>query len=171
MTKPPASAVVSPAPRVAWTTARLALVIAGLALTAAGAVKLTRLGSGDVVAGLWWLFGGVVAHDALLAPLTIVVLYVTARVLPSWLRAPAAVGFVVIGTVTVSAIPVLTRFGARPDNPTLLDRNYVAGWLVFAAAVALAVGVASWKRRSADRALTADRTAGSAPTAGRRSPP
>jgi hypothetical protein len=32
----------------------------------------------------------------------------------------------------VVAIPVLGRFGARPDNPTLLDRPYLTGWLVVA---------------------------------------
>ena len=36
--------------------------------------------------------------------------------------------------VTLVAVPVLGRFGARADNPTLLDRDYVAGWLVLAGA-------------------------------------
>ena len=43
---------------------------------------------------------------------------------------PAAVGLVVLGSVTLLAVPVLGRFGARADNPTLLDRDYLAGWLV-----------------------------------------
>ena len=63
-----------------------------------------------------------------LAPLTIGAA-VAARLLP---RAPAGRGrrsaLVVLRTVTVTAIPVLGPWGARPDNPTLLDRNYVAGW-------------------------------------------
>ena len=42
---------------------------------------------------------------------------------------------VVLATVTVTAIPVLGRFGARPDNLTILPRNYVLGWLVLAALV------------------------------------
>jgi hypothetical protein len=42
---------------------------------------------------------------------------------------------VVLGTVTLSAVPVLGRFGARADNPTLLDRHYLLGWLVFAVLV------------------------------------
>jgi hypothetical protein len=41
-------------------------------------------------------------------------------------------GAVVLATVTVVAVPVLGRFGARADNPTLLDRNYVLGWLALA---------------------------------------
>ena len=46
-----------------------------------------------------------------------------------------------LGSVTLLAVPVLGRFGARADNPTLLDRDYIAGWLVLAGLVA--VGVAA----------------------------
>ena len=53
-----------------------------------------------------------------------------ARGCPRSVRAPAAVALVVLGSVTLLAVPVLGRFGARPDNPTLLDRDYSAGWLV-----------------------------------------
>ena len=42
-------------------------------------------------------------------------------------RAPAVAGLVVLGSVTLLAIPVLGRFGARADNPTLLDRHYGVG--------------------------------------------
>ena len=38
-------------------------------------------------------------------------------------------GGVVLGSLTLLAIPVLGRFGERPDNATLLDRNYTVGWL------------------------------------------
>ena len=44
-----------------------------------------------------------------------------------------------LGTLTLLAVPVLGRFGARPDNLTLLDRNYPAGWVVVAAIVCTAV--------------------------------
>ena len=52
-------------------------------------------------------------------------------------------GLVVLGTVTVTAIPVLGDFGARPDNLTLLPRNYVLGWFVFAALVLVVTVVAA----------------------------
>jgi hypothetical protein len=39
-------------------------------------------------------------------------------------------------------VPTLGRFGATADNPTLLDRDYLAGWLVFAAIVV--AGAAVW---------------------------
>jgi hypothetical protein len=33
------------------------------------------------------------------------------------------------------AVPVLGRWGANADNPTILDRNYTLGWLVVASLV------------------------------------
>ncbi|HVS54497.1 MAG TPA: hypothetical protein VHD62_19230, partial [Opitutaceae bacterium] len=41
----------------------------------------------------------------------------------------------VLATVTLTAVPVLGGWGRRPDNPTLLDRHYVVGWLAFAGLV------------------------------------
>jgi hypothetical protein len=40
------------------------------------------------------------------------------------------------------AVPVLGRFGALSDNPTLLDRPYLASWAVGTAVVVLAVAAA-----------------------------
>lgn len=94
-----------------------------------------------------WLLGGVLLHDLVLAPLTLLVVALGARVLPGAWRAPAAVGLVVLAPLTLLAVPVLGRFGARPDNPTLLDRPYAAGWLLVAGLVVLAVLVAGAVRR------------------------
>jgi hypothetical protein len=66
---------------------------------------------------------------------------ISMRLLPACLRGPAAVGMVVLGSLTLAAIPVLDRFGAGPDNPTLLDRDYTAGWPVVAPIIV--VGVAA----------------------------
>jgi hypothetical protein len=93
-----------------------------------------------------WLVGGVVVHDAVLSVLVIALAALAVRALPPAARLPAAVGFVVLGSVTLSAIPVLGRFGARPDNPTLLDRGYWAGWLVLAGLTLVAVIVATLVR-------------------------
>lgn len=102
------------------------------ALGVAGAAYgawLLRDDSLDALVGVaTWLASGVVLHDLLLAPLTVLLVALAARWLPGGWRAPAAAALVVLGSMTLWAIPVLGRFGARPDNPTLLDRNYVAGW-------------------------------------------
>jgi hypothetical protein len=90
-----------------------------------------------------WLVAGVVLHDGVLAIATLVLAAIALRLLPPASRAPAVVGFVVLGSVTLLAVPVL---GARPDNATLLDRDYTAGWLVLAALTVVAVVVATLVR-------------------------
>jgi hypothetical protein len=93
-----------------------------------------------------WLASGVVLHDLVLAPLVLVLVVVGARLLTEPVRIPAVVGFVVLGTATIAAIPVLGRFGARPDNPTLLDRDYLAGWLLLAGLTLLGILIATLVR-------------------------
>jgi hypothetical protein len=53
-----------------------------------------------------------------------------------------AVALVVWGTVSLMAVPVLGRFGALSDNPTLLDRPYLSSWAVGTALVLAAVAAA-----------------------------
>jgi hypothetical protein len=121
------------------------LVVGGLGLLVLGWGLVLLVGLGPrVVSVLTWLVGGVVLHDAVLAPVVVVLGVLAARVSPGWLR-PSLVGLlVVLGPLTLVAIPVLGRFGARPDNPTLLDRPYWAGYW---AVVVLAVLVAGWLAR------------------------
>ena len=67
--------------------------------------------------------------------------------LPSWSRVPVTAGLIVLLSVTLLAIPVIGRFGARPDVPSLLDRPYGLLWLGFALVVTAAVAVACLLRR------------------------
>ncbi|CAN5505966.1 hypothetical protein BH23ACT6_BH23ACT6_27390 [soil metagenome] len=147
---------------------RLAVGLVGAVLGLWGAWLI--FGSADVadlVNIAIWLGGGVIAHDLLIAAITFGVAAVATRLLPQVARAPATVGFVVLGTITVVAIPFLGRFGARANNPTLLDRNYVGGYLTIVAIVVLCVVAASIIRsrhlnsasssaRSESRAATSD---------------
>jgi hypothetical protein len=114
---------------------RVALGAAGVALGLYGLYELLALGIDNLVGTVVWLAGGVVVHDGVLAFATIAVVGVGALLVPRRLKAPLAAAFVVLGTVTLTAVPVLGRFGARADNPTLLDRHYLLGWLVFAVLV------------------------------------
>jgi hypothetical protein len=128
-------------------------------------VTATRLGLGatGVVAGLYgawlvwsrghdlldlvvWLAAGVVLHDGVLSLAVLVLGAVLVRVLPAAAKAPTVVGLVVLGSATLFAVPVLGRFGARPDNPTLLDRDYWDGWLVLAGLVVVCVVAAALVR-------------------------
>jgi hypothetical protein len=122
----------------------------GIAALAWGALRLLATGWSNVVAALVWMAGAVVAHDGILGMALIGIGVAVSRVVPSRVRAPVSAGLVVLGTVTATAIPVLGRFGARADNPTVLDRNYVAGWLVFAALVALTTCVVALRSSRLD---------------------
>ena len=113
----------------------------GVVVGGYGAFRLLELGWANLAATLVWLAGGVILHDAVLAPVTIAVAALGTAVLPARLRAPAAGGLLVLGTVTLTAVPVLGRFGAREDNPTLLDRDYTAGWLILLTLVLTGVGI------------------------------
>jgi hypothetical protein len=112
---------------------RVLLGLAGLVATAYGASLLLDDGFSDLVNLATWLVAGVVLHDLVLAPLVIVLVLVAARMLPTTWRGPAASALVVLGSVSLWAIPVLGRFGARTDNSTLLNRPYWTGWALIAA--------------------------------------
>ncbi len=127
---------------------RLVLGALGLGAAAYGALLLARSDLADLLDVGLWLAGGVLVHDALVAPVTVVAVVLLRRVLaPAW-RTPVTVGAVVLLCVSVTAVPVLGRFGARADNPTLLDRDYTGGWLLVAAVVLAGVVAAGlWSAR------------------------
>ena len=120
---------------------RLWLGALGVAVAAYGAWLLLQEDLSDLVDTAIWLAGGVVLHDFVLVPLTLLLGVVLIRLLPANLRAPVVGGLVVLGTVTLMAVPVLGGWGANADNPTILDRNYSVGWLVVAGVTMLVVVV------------------------------
>lgn len=122
--------------------ARAFLVALGVLVGAYGAwLLVSRQDPGQLLSAGLWLAAGPLLHDVVLSASVVGLCAAGARVLPRTWWAPATVVLVVVGTVTVSAVPVLGRFGARPDHPTLLDRDYTAGWLVLVAVVLVAVVV------------------------------
>jgi hypothetical protein len=121
---------------------RLALGAVGVAAGVYGALMLLDDAFADLVSVAIWLAGGVLLHDFVLAPLTILAGRLTPR-LPSPTRAPVVVAVVVLTAITLLAIPVLGRFGVSPGNPTLLDRNYWAGWSGIVVLLAIGVLLAS----------------------------
>ena len=121
---------------------RAVLGSAGVLLAAYGAwLLLSRQDlSGNLDVALW-LAGGVLVHDVLLGSVVIVVSLLATRLLPAVARPAAGAGLVVLGSLTVLAVPFLGGFGREnaPDNPTLLDRDYTAGYLVLVATVIIVV--------------------------------
>lgn len=116
---------------------RLVLGAVGVAMGAFGLLRFLQHDVSDIVDSVLWLAGGVVVHDAILAPLTLGAVVLGRRVLPRRLWVVTVGGLVVLLTVTVTAIPVLGSFGTRPDNATLLDRNYPVAWIALALLVLL----------------------------------
>ncbi|MFL6089374.1 MAG: hypothetical protein ACJ71Z_04445 [Aeromicrobium sp.] len=132
--------------------ARILLGTTGIAVAAFGGWTLVMNQRPDqLLAAGEWLAGAVIGHDALLAPTALVIGWLLVRALPQWARGPAAAGGIVLGTLTLVAVPVLGAFGRRPDNPSLLPRDYWAGWLAVAAVVALCVMIAALVARSRAR--------------------
>lgn len=91
-----------------------------------------------------WLAGGVVLHDFVLAPVVVAAAWAGSRLLPRWSWRAAAVGLLGWATVSLASLNVLLGVGGKPDNDTLLNRPYVASWLVlslvwWAAVAALAL--------------------------------
>ena len=105
---------------------RVLLGTAGIVMVLVGAYHLYDIstrGASRVVSIAVWTVGGVAVHDAVIAPL------------------------VVLGSVTLLAIPAFGRFGAREDVPSLLNRPYGVLWLGFAALVVAVVVAAALLRR------------------------
>lgn len=117
---------------------RVGVGAVGAAAVAYGLWLLVGLGPGQLEAVLVWAVGGIVAHDGIIAPVVVVLGIAVAVRAPGWLRTPLLWSLVVLGPLTLLAVPVLGSFGAKADNPSLLDRPY---WLGYAVVVALVLGV------------------------------
>lgn len=121
---------------------RRAVGALGVLVGVYGAYLLLQLGLSNLVAAVIWMGAAVIVHDGVLGPALIVAGVGIMGLARGPARAPVTAGLVVLGTVTVTAIPVLTRMGARADNATLLDRHYVLGWCIFATLVGIGATLA-----------------------------
>lgn len=111
--------------------ARGALGALGVLLASYGVVLLvTRQDFEQIRDAVVWLVVGVLVHDGMLVPSVLALGLLAGRVLPAAYRRTATVVLVLVGPLSLLAVPVLGRLGARPDNPTLLDRPYLATWCV-----------------------------------------
>ena len=134
---------------------RGALIALGTVGMAYGAwLLLSRQDLGQVVEVVLWLAAAVVIHDGILAPAVLALGWLGGRLLPRAVARGAVTVLVLLGPTVLVAIPVLGRFGAKPDNPTLLDRDYTLGLLTFAVlCVCAGVAVALGELRSRQRTV------------------
>ncbi|CAN5714569.1 hypothetical protein BH10ACT9_BH10ACT9_33440 [soil metagenome] len=108
-----------------------------------GALGLVAIGYGAVLLleNPWptlfriaiWAAAGVVLHDFVFAPLTAALGYAGRRILPRSWWAPVGLASLVSVVLVLLSIPVFDRPGARPSNPTVVDRDYPLGlWISLA---------------------------------------
>jgi hypothetical protein len=80
-----------------------------------------------------WALAGVVLHDLVFAPICVALGFTARRLIPQRWWAPVAVAALCTVVLIMLAIPVYGKPGLRPDNQTVLDRNYRAGlWISLA---------------------------------------
>ncbi len=128
-------------PSTALSPPRLVVGALGLLVGLYGAwLLLSRQDLSQLTSVVIWLVGGLLLHDVLISGGVLGLGALLGLVLSPRVRGPVVAGLVVLGSVTLLAVPVLGRFGAKADNPSLLDRNYLLGWLVLALLVALGTG-------------------------------
>ncbi|MEU1411719.1 hypothetical protein [Streptomyces sp. NPDC005731] len=127
---------------------RLFLRAAGLALSVVGVYLLVDVR--DLAGVLVWLGGAVALHDALIAPLVLLIGWVLVR---GCARGPVRGALLVAGALTAVALPVLLRPGT-PANSSVLPLDYLRNWLlalVGVAAVAALMTAARAVRRKRGR--------------------
>jgi hypothetical protein len=126
---------------------RLLVAVIGLGLGGYGALLLWENPPVIIIRILVWAVVGVVVHDFVFAPLCATVGWAGRRLIPAGSRAPIAVATLCSVVLVMLAVPVYGRPGMRPDNMTVLDRNYPLGLAVSLAVVWLSVLVYQVLRR------------------------
>lgn len=128
---------------------RIVLAFAGGLAGGWGLWLLLDLDRSGLVSAALWAGGAVAAHDLVLAPVTVGVGLLLARLAPAGARREVAIVLATWALLTV-AVANVTFFalGGRSDNPSLLTGDYVQWWLVGTALAAVAAGAVVWRARS-----------------------
>ena len=115
------------------TALRLILVGFGLVIGGYGAVLVLENPPVIIVRIVVWALIGVVLHDAVFAPVCAALGFAARRLIPGKWWPPITVAAFVSVVLVFLAIPVYGKPGMRPDNMTVLDRNYPLGlWISLA---------------------------------------
>lgn len=115
------------------TAARVALVLLGMAVAGYGVLLVWENPPVIIMRIGVWALAGVVLHDLVFAPLCVALGFAGRRLIPARWRAPVALAAFCSVVLVLLAVPVYGRPGARPDNLTVLDRDYPLGlWISLA---------------------------------------
>jgi len=126
---------------------RALLLVTGVGFGLWGVWLMRDFTSEQLVSMGTWLAGGVILHDAVIAPVTVVLGVVAARLLPGRTRSVAAIAFLVWATLTVAFLNVLSGQGGKPDNDTVLHRPYGLSWIVLTLVIAAIAAAVAYRRR------------------------
>ncbi len=126
---------------------RAALLAIGVAGGLWGVWLMREFTSTQLISVATFLIGGVILHDAIIAPVTVGLGVVASRILPGHFRAAVGVGFLLWGTLTLAFFNVLSGQGGKPDNSTVLNRPYALSWFVMTGVLAAVVVLAAIRRR------------------------
>jgi hypothetical protein len=134
---------------------RWVLVVLGVVVTGYGAVLLWENPPVIIIRVLVWALVGIVLHDLVFAPACLALGYAARRLIPGQWWAPVAVAAFCSAVLVLLAVPVYGKPGMRPDNMTVLDRNYPLGlWLSLAAvwvSVPVYLSLTYWRASRPDR--------------------
>lgn len=132
---------------------RALLLVTGVGFGLWGVWLMRDFTAEQLVSTGTWLIGGLIMHDAVIAPITVALGVIAARVLPGHARSVAAIAFLVWATLTVAFVNVLSGQGGKPGNDTVLNRPYGISWVVLTLAIVVIASVVARRRRPAARAV------------------
>jgi hypothetical protein len=119
----------------AW---RIILAIAGIGLGLFGVFRLvTEIPVHSLLVLALWMLAALAIHDGLLSPAVVAVSSLLRRYVPDRGRRFMQIALIMIGGVTVIAIPMIFLRGSQPSAKALLLRNYGANLTLLIAILAV----------------------------------
>ena len=114
-------------------TVRIALLAAGLAAGLYGAWLLWEFPTVIIIRVAVWALVAAVVHDFVFAPVSAALGFAGRKLIRGKWWTPVSMAGLCTVVLGLLAIPVYARPGARPDNTTVLDRDYPLGlWISIA---------------------------------------
>jgi hypothetical protein len=109
---------------------RVVLIVLGVAIGAYGAALLLENPPVIIVRILMWAVVGAIVHDFVFAPVCVALGFAGRRLVGGRWWTPVMVAGLCTVVLGLLAVPVYAKPGMRPDNMTVLDRNYPLGlWI------------------------------------------
>lgn len=137
---------------------QLIMVAGGIVMIIAGAyLAVSQINSfRELVSWGLWLLLPPLLSDLILMPLAALIGWATWRHVPQPGRVPVLVAEFLTIVFLVIALPFLAGWGANADNPSLLDRNYVAGTAIYLTVVWAGAGAWAFLRARSSRRSAAE---------------